>query len=147
MNLDDVLSEWTIDSEINEMALDDASRDSAKLHSKYLSKYMTAKLHLKTKEQSLQTLLKKKWLYYNGKMTADQISDEGWEFDPFHGMKVLKGDMDYYYNADEDIQKTIMQIEYRKALVDTLKEIMGNIQWRHQNIGNMIKWRQFVSGA
>lgn len=147
MNLDDVLSEWTIDSEINEMALDDASRDSAKLHSKYLSKYMTAKLHLKTKEQSLQTLLKKKWLYYNGKMTADQISDEGWEFDPFHGMKVLKGDMDYYYNADEDIQKTIMQIEYRKALVDTLKEIMNNIQWRHQNIGNMIKWRQFVSGV
>jgi hypothetical protein len=55
--------------------------------------------------------------------------------------------MEYYYNADEDIQKTIMQIEYRKALVDTLKEIMGNIQWRHQNIGNMIKWRQFVSGA
>ena len=129
------------------MALDDASRDSAKLHSKYLSKYMTAKLHLKTKEQTLQTLLKKKWLYYNGKMTADQISDEGWEFDPFHGMKVLKGDMEYYYNADEDIQKTIMQIEYRKALVDTLKEIMNNIQWRHQNIGNMIKWRQFVSGV
>tara|TARA_B100000780_G_scaffold275640_1_gene242659 strand:+ start:588 stop:1031 length:444 start_codon:yes stop_codon:yes gene_type:complete len=147
MNLDDVLSEWTTDSEINEMALDDASRDSAKLHSKYLSKYMTAKLHLKTKEQTLQTLLKKKWLYYNGKMTADQISDEGWEFDPFHGMKVLKGDMEYYYNADEDIQKTIMQIEYRKALVDTLKEIMNNIQWRHQNIGNMIKWRQFVSGV
>ena len=147
MNLDDILSEWTIDSEINEMALDDASRDSAKLHSKYLSKYMTAKLHLKTKEQSLQTLLKKKWLYYNGKMTADQIESEGWEFDPFHGMKVLKGDMEYYYNADEDIQKTIMQIEYRKALVDTLKEIMNNIQWRHQNIGNMIKWRQFVSGV
>ena len=111
------------------MALDDASRDSAKLHSKYLSKYMTAKLHLKSKEQSLQSLLKLKWLYYNGKMTAEQIEAEGWEYDPFHGMKVLKGDMD------------------RKALVDTLKEIMSNIQWRHQNIGNMIKWRQFVSGA
>tara|TARA_B100000780_G_scaffold215111_1_gene154518 strand:- start:1117 stop:1560 length:444 start_codon:yes stop_codon:yes gene_type:complete len=147
MNLDDVLSEWTTDSEINEMALDDASRDSAKLHSKYLSKYMTAKLHLKSKEQSLQSLLKLKWLYYNGKMTAAQIEAEGWEYDPFHGMKVLKGDMDYYYNADEDIQKVTMQIEYRKALVDTLKEIMSNIQWRHQNIGNMIKWRQFVSGA
>jgi hypothetical protein len=147
MNLDDILSEWTIDSEINEMALDDASRDSAKLHSKYLSKYMTAKLHLKSKEQSLQSLLKLKWLYYNGKMTAEQIEAEGWEYDPFHGMKVLKGDMDYYYNADEDIQKVTMQIEYRKALVDTLKEIMSNIQWRHQNIGNMIKWRQFVSGA
>jgi len=62
-------------------------------------------------------------------------------------MKVMKGDLNYYYDADEDIQKVIMQIEYRKALRDTLKEIMENIKWRHQNIGNMIKWRQFVSGV
>jgi hypothetical protein len=147
MNLDDVLSEWKIDSEINEMALDEASRDSAKLHSKYLEMFMTCKLHLKRKELQLQSLLKLKWLYYNGKLTASEIENEGWDYDPFNGMKVLKGDMNYYYDADEDIQKVVMQIEYRKALVDALKEIMSNIQWRHQNIGNMIKWRQFVSGA
>lgn len=147
MNLDDVLSEWKIDSEINEMALDEASRDSAKLHSKYLEMFMSSKLHAKRKEQQLQTLLKQKWLYYNGKMTQSEIESEGWEFDPFNGMKVLKGDLTYYYDADKDIQKIIMQIEYRKALRDTLKEIMENIKWRHQNIGNMIKWRQFVSGV
>tara|TARA_R110000744_G_scaffold14685_7_gene41690 strand:- start:827 stop:1270 length:444 start_codon:yes stop_codon:yes gene_type:complete len=147
MNLDDVLSEWKIDSEINEMALDEASRDSAKLHSKYLEMFMSSKLHAKRKEQQLQTLLKQKWLYYNGKMTQSEIESEGWEFDPFNGMKVLKGDLNYYYDADKDIQKIIMQIEYRKALRDTLKEIMENIKWRHQNIGNMIKWRQFVSGV
>tara|TARA_R110000737_G_scaffold175027_1_gene200272 strand:+ start:12696 stop:13139 length:444 start_codon:yes stop_codon:yes gene_type:complete len=147
MNLDDVLSEWKIDSEINEMALDEASRDSAKLHSKYLEMFMSSKLHAKRKEQQLQTLLKQKWLYYNGKMTQSEIESEGWEFDPFNGMKVLKGDLTYYYDADKDIQKIIMQIEYRKALRDTLKEIMENIKWRHQNIGNIIKWRQFVSGV
>jgi hypothetical protein len=147
MNLDDVLSEWKIDSEINEMALDEASRDSAKLHSKYLEMFMSSKLHAKRKEQQLQTLLKQKWLYYNGKMTAAEIEDAGWVYDPFNGMKVMKGDLNYYYDADEDIQKVIMQIEYRKALRDTLKEIMENIKWRHQNIGNMIKWRQFVSGV
>ena len=147
MNLDDVLSEWKIDSEINEMALDEASRDSAKLHSKYLEMFMSSKLHAKRKEQQLQTLLKQKWLYYNGKMTQSEIESEGWEFDPFNGMKVLKGDLTYYYDADKDIQKIIMQIEYRKALRDTLKEIMENIKWRHQNIGNMIRWRQFTSGV
>ena len=95
MNLDDVLSEWKIDSEINEMALDEASRDSAKLHSKYLEMFMSSKLHAKRKEQQLQTLLKQKWLYYNGKMTQSEIESEGWEFDPFNGMKVLKGDLTY----------------------------------------------------
>jgi len=147
MNLDDVLSEWKKDSEINEMALDDASRDSAKLHGKYLELYMTAKLRAKSKEQELQRLLKLKWLYYNGKMNKHQIDENGWEYDPFDGLKVLKGDLNYYYDADVDIQKMSMQLEYRKSLVDTLKEIMSNIQWRHQTIGNIIKWRQFVSGA
>jgi len=147
MKLDDLLSEWKEDSEIQEMALDEASRDSAKLHSKYLERYTMAKLQLKQKEQQRDVLLKKKWLYYNGKMSRTEIDAEGWDYDPFNGLKVLKGDMDYYYNADEDIQSIVMQIEYRKAVVDTLKEIMSNIQWRHQNIGNMIKWRQFVSGV
>jgi Recombination, repair and ssDNA binding protein UvsY. len=43
-------------------------------------------------------------------------------------------------------KKLTLHIEYLQTLVDTLSEIMENIKWRHQNIGNMIKWRQFTSG-
>ena len=79
-------------------------------------------------------------------MDQIQIDEMGWNPDPFDGLKVLKGEMDYYYDADPEIQKSEEKIQYFKTLIDTLSEIVDNIKWRHQTIGNMIKWRQFESG-
>jgi hypothetical protein len=59
----------------------------------------------------------------------------------------MKSDMDYYYESDPQIQTVQAQIEYWKTMIDTLSEIVSNINWRHQTISNMIKWRQFTSGA
>ena len=63
-----------------------------------------------------------------------------------YGLKIMKGDMDYYYDSDPEIQKSEEKIQYYKTLVETLTEIVSNITWRHQTIGNMIKWKQFESG-
>ena len=40
MNLESILAMWKQDSEIDEVQLDESSRDSAKLHSKYLDLYL-----------------------------------------------------------------------------------------------------------
>ena len=85
---------------------------------------------------------------YNGKLSKDQIDAFNWEYDPFGGLnKPLKGDMNYYYDADTDIQKAQAALEYDKVLIETLEEIMSTIRWRHQNIGNIIKWRSFEAGV
>ena len=147
IDLKSILAMWQTDSRIDSMHLDEASRQSPVLHAKYLELLSTAKLQLKRAEFTQKTLLKQKWLYYNGKMDQDQISEMGWDPDPFDGLKVLKGEMDYYYDADPDIQKSEEKIQYFKTLIDTLSEIVDNIKWRHQTIGNMIKWRQFESGS
>lgn len=147
MNVDEILKMWKQDAEIDEMSLDESSRDSAKLHGKYLELLSISKLQLKKKEQEFKTLLRDKWLYYNGKMSKEEMDDRGWEYDPFQGLtKPLKGEMDFYYDSDSDIQRADAQIEYLKITIDTLKEIMENIKWRHQNIKNMIEWRKFTSG-
>ena len=93
-----------------------------------------------------KTLLKEKWLYYNGKMDQETIEELNWAPDPFDGLKILKGDMDYYYDSDPEIQRSEEKIQYYKTLIDTLVDIVDNIKWRHQTIGNIIKWRQFESG-
>ena len=80
-------------------------------------------------------------------MDQEQIAELGWEFDPFNGLKVLKGEMEYYYEADVDIQKSEDKIQYLKTCIDTVSEIIENVKWRHQTIGNMIKWRQFEAGV
>lgn len=138
---------WKTDSAIEQFNLDETSRNTPALHAKYLELLSIAKLQLKKAELAQKSLLKKKWLYYNGKLTQDQIEDLGWEFDPFNGLKVLKGEMDYYYDADTDIQKTVELITLRKTNVEALTEIVTNLNWRHQTIGNMIRWRQFEAGG
>ena len=55
--------------------------------------------------------------------------------------------MDYYYDADPEIQKSEEKIEYYKNTVSVLTEIVDTIKWRHQTIGNMIKWKVFESGG
>jgi|TARA_R110000803_G_scaffold70914_1_gene133915 hypothetical protein len=147
LNIENILAMWKEDSKIDELRLDQASIDSAKLHSKYLELLTTTKLQLKRKDMEFKVLLKQKWLWYNGKLTKAQIDDLGWEYDALNGLKVMKGDMSYYYDSDPHIQEMDARLEYIKVLKDTLEEIIQNIRWRHSSIKNAIDWRKFESGA
>ena len=147
MNLEDILNDWKKDCVIDESHLDKSSIDIAKLHAKYLQLLSISKLQLKKTELKQKILLKDKWLYYNDKMTQEKIEEKGWEYDPFNGMKVMKGDMNHYYDSDIDIQKSEERVTYYKTLVETLQEIVTNINWKHQTIGNIIKWKQFEAGG
>ena len=147
MNLETVLEMWKKDSEIPQYNLDETSRQTPTLHAKYMEFMSIARLQLKKAEMEQKTLLKKKWLYYNGKMTQEQIEKEGWDFDPFEGLKVLKGEMDYYYDADSDIQKSEEKITYYKTYIETLTEIINVLKWRHSTIKNIIDWRRFEAGG
>ena len=146
IDLNELLDEWKKDCEINEIHLDESSRKVPLLHSKYLEKLMNVKLLLKRAEFTQKTLLKQKWLYYNGKMSEEEIKEKGWIPDPFNGLKILKGEMDYYYDSDPEIQKSEEKIVYFKTIMETLQEIIDNLKWRHQTISNIIRWKQFQSG-
>lgn len=138
---------WAKDCIIDSNKLDESSRQAPLLHAKYLEVLTAYKLQLKRAEFNQKKLLKKKWLYYNGKMDQETVEALGWEADPFDGLKILKGELDYYYDSDPEIQDSEGKIQYYKTVIDTLSEIISNVNWRHQTIGNMIKWRQFESGS
>jgi c-di-GMP-related signal transduction protein len=147
IELNEILSMWEDDCKISNMKLDDTSRDTPNLHAKYLRYLTEAKLQLKRSELKQKSLLKEKWLYYNGKMSQEELEEKGWNPDPFNGLKVMKGEMNHYYDSDPEIQKSEELIEYWKTTRDTLTDIIDNIKWRHQTIRNMISWRQFESGS
>jgi len=146
LELNSILTMWEEDCKISDMKLDDASRETPNLHAKYLRLLSETKLQLKRVEFKQKTLLKEKWLYYNGKMSQEELEEKGWDPDPFNGLKVMKGEMEHYYDSDPEIQKSEELIEYWKTTRDTLIDIIDNIKWRHQTIRNMISWRQFESG-
>ena len=146
LQLNDILEQWKTDSLI-EMPLDESSKQTPKLHSKYLELLSLAKFQLKKAEMEQKTLLKDKWLYYNGKMSQQDMDDRKWKYDPFNGMtKPLKSDMDMYYSTDEDMVKIKAKIDYQKTIIETLEEIMGNIRWRHTHVKNILDFKKFTSG-
>lgn len=147
MDLKSILTMWEEDSKIPSNDLAEASRVTPSLHAKYLQLLAEAKLAKKRSEFKQKSLLKQKWLYYNGKMDQETIESLGWEHDPFDGLKIMKGEMDYYYDSDPEIQQSEEKIQYWKTVIDTLTEIVNNINWRHQTIGNMIKWKVFENGG
>lgn len=146
IDLQTVLDEWSTDCEIPHN-IEEASQSTPRLHAKYLQYYSVSKLQMKRAESKQKNLLKDKWLYYSGKMDTGTIVEKGWKPDPFDGLKVMKGDMDYWYDTDPDIQASVEKIEYHKTLTDTLKEIVDTLKWRHQHIRNILEWRRFEAGG
>ena len=147
MDLESILKEWREDCEISQHQLDEVSRQTPSLHAKYLQYLALAKLQLKRSENNQKTLLKQKFLYYNGKMSQEEVLASGWDLDPFNGLRMLKGEMDYYYDSDPEIQKSEEKIVYHKTLIDTLKDIVDTLKWRHQTVKNMIDFRKFEAGG
>jgi len=147
MNLNDILMMWKKDAVIDDVCLDDETLKSSKLHAKYLELFSMAKLMLKKKEMEYTSMKKDKWLYYNGKMSKDDMDKNKWKYDPFDGMsKPMKSDMDMYYSTDEDLVKIKAQLDYQKTIIETLEEIMGNIRWRHTHVKNILEFKKFTSG-
>ena len=146
LNIDEILEMWKKDSIIDDLNLDEASKKSAQLHSKYLELFSIIKLQTKKREQEQAVLLKDKWLWFNGKMEKSEMDVRGWPYDPFGGLKIMKGDMNYYFNADLDLQKTEERITYLKVLSEALSDILDSVKWRHQTIKNMLEWKKFTSG-
>jgi hypothetical protein len=148
MRLEDIHTMWAKDAVIDEMNLDTASIDTAKLHAKYLELLSNTKLQLRRLDNEFKILLRDKWMYYEGKLTKEEMDERKWDYDPFKGMsKPLKSNMDYYYDADEHIQLLQSKIEYHKTVKETLEEVINNLKWRHSSIKNAIDWRRFTSGA
>ena len=146
MNLEEIKVMWEKDCEIDDIELDNASLEVPKLHAKYLDLLSSKLMVQKQYQMKYDTLLRDKWLWYNGKMDEETVREKGWEPDPFNGLKIMKNDMQIFFNADKDLQDLNAKIEYLKVTVDFLKECMQNITWRHQTIRNTIDWRKFMAG-
>lgn len=148
MTLDKIMEMWKVDCEIDDLALDDETKKTSKLHAKYLELVNVNRLQLAKLDADLNSLKKDKWLYFTGKMTKQQMDEKGWAYDPFNGStKPLKSELEFYYDSDKDITTIKQKIEYQKAISNVLEEIMGTIRWRHTHVKNIIDWKKFVSGT
>ena len=104
---------------------------------------MEEKLSLKRMETELDDVRKKKWLYFSGKMSQDELDENGWEQFDLH---ILKNDVDKMIEADDQVIKLKLKVEYQRERVNYLENVIKIINNRQWNIRSIIDWLKFTNG-
>lgn len=144
MKLDDYKAMWAKDAKIDQADLAGESVRVPQLHSKWLNFFTDEKLLLRKLTAEYKRLHRRKWEYYSGKLSEDELEELGWEqFDK----KVLRADVAMYLEADEELTRLSDKIAYQKAKIDFIEAVLKSINNRQWNIRGAIDWRKFTHGG
>ena len=144
MKLSEIQDLWTKDAKINELDLGKSSIQIAELHAKYLNILSNTKLQLRKCEGDYLRLRRTKFKYYRGEMTREELEELGWN--QFQGLKPLKNEVEDIVNCDEDIIRCVDKVEYMKAMLYQLEQIIRSLNGRGWEIKNAIEWTKFTNG-
>ena len=140
MNLEFIQELWEKDSVIDNELLHSESTKIPSLHAKYYKIYNNILTLQRAQETKFKVLRKEKWQYYSGKSSPEVYAEKPFDY------KVMKADLDKYFDADEDIIKCVAKIDYYQIMLDYLESIMKTILNRTYQIKNAIEWQRFTRG-
>ena len=140
MNLEFIQDLWDKDSIIDNELLHNESTKIPALHAKYYKIYNNILTLKKAQETQYKILKKEKWQYSTGKASPEVYVDKPFDF------KVLKADLDKYFDADADLIKCTAKIEYQQIMLEYLESILKIISNRTYQIKNAIEWQRFTNG-
>jgi hypothetical protein len=142
MKLEDIIQQWEQDVKIDRTELDAESIKIPSLHNKYYKIYIKEKIQLKAEEQDYKLYYKLKHEYYTGKLSKQDLDENGWE--PFQF--VLKNDLSIYLEADKDLSEKLLKLQVQKEKVQFLEDIIKTLNGRGFLIKNAVDFIRFTSG-
>jgi hypothetical protein len=140
--IEKILESWEKDSVIDQT---EPSKELIRipiLHSKYLNILTKSKLASKKAQFDYVQMKKKKWEYYNGKMSEDELKDIGWEPFPF----VLKSDINLYLESDSDLINLLKKKIIHDEIVSVSEAILSELKSRTFQLRDFISWERFIGG-
>ena len=144
MKLTELQDMWSEDSRIDENNLGNESIRTPVLHSKYLNLLSSTRLSLRKAESDYWNMRRKKYKYYRGEMSKEELEEEGWE--QWQGNKPLKNEMEEFLQVDADLIKLQDKSEYFKTVLYFLEQVIRSIGSRGWDIKNSIEWSKFTNG-
>ena len=144
MTLDQIMEEWQADATVDRTELGIASLKIPELHSKFLKIYFDERRKLKALEFQSKDLSLKKYEYYNGKLSQEELDELDWE--PF-AKRLMKNEVDMYLDSDKDIINNNVRIITQKEKLAFLEEVLKNVNQRNFQIKNAIEWKKFTQGV
>lgn len=143
MNIDQIKAFAEIDTVIDVNHLDDEASKIPQIHNKYLCILMDEKLVLESLDSKYKILKRDKWLYYSGKLSAEELKQKGWE--PFD-LNILKQDIDRFIDSDIDIINLGNKIFLQKEKINYIESVIKIISNKIWNIRSSIEWIKFSQG-
>lgn len=144
MTIDEIVTLWNDDVNIDQTELSSESLKIPKLHNKYYQILINEKLLLKKLEIDFKKLKLEKYEFYT-QGPNEETNKKGWEL-PAKGI-ILKSDIPLYMEADEDLCTIILKISYQQEKIECLESIIKSIMNRGYLIKNAIEWQKFTMGG
>jgi hypothetical protein len=144
MTLDNIKEMISNDICIDKTELDIEAINTPQLHNKYLIMLLDEKMILSKYVNSRKILLRKKWLYYTGKMSEDELKIENWE--PF-SLNLLKSDIDKFMESDDEMIISNTKVVFQTEKVNYLESVVKMITNRQWLIREAIDWIKFTNGT
>ena len=132
------------DLAIDRTELEAESARSPQIHNKYLRLYTETRNILHSLRLEKSRVKKLKWLYYNGKLSQEEL--EANNLEPFQH-KILKTYRQTFLDADDDLQKVTAKILMNEEIENYLDKVLSEISNRRWTIRNMIEWLKFTNGV
>jgi len=144
MELSEIQEMWTKDCEVDRSELGEASLRIPTLHNKYYKIYSAERAEYRKQEALHKRLLKYKHEWYAGIMSKEDLAALKWEPNP---LKILRSDMNIYFESDKDIIKMKSELDDMKEKVEYLEAIIKSMATRNFVIKAAIDWERFKVGA
>ena len=144
MKLSELQEQWADDSSIDETNLGKESAKVPTLHAKYLNYLSSTRLNLRKAQSDYLNTRRKKYKYYRGEMSKQELEDEGWI--QWQGNKPLKNEMDEFLQCDNDLINLEDKVEYFKTVIGHLEQILRSINSRTWDIKTAVEWAKFTNG-
>lgn len=139
MNLGEI-QKWIEENSELGVDLDAASREVPKLQSRAINLKANEVAVLKALEIQMDSCKKDRWIFYSGK--ADP---KAYKEDPFD-LKVLKGDLDIFMDADKKVAELRSKIEMQKIKIEALEVFIKCLLQRSFLINNIITYQKLMAG-
>lgn len=141
--IEKVLESWEKDSHIDQTEPSKELLRIPLLHSKYLNVLTRSKLASKKAQFDYLQLKKKKWEYYTGKLSKDELDELGWEPFPF----TLKSDINLYIESDVDLIALLKKKIIHDEIISVAEAILSELKSRTFQLRDFISWEKFINGV
>lgn len=144
VNIEDVVSQWKADSNLDETQINVEICKTPRLHGKYLSYFISLKHQLSKVETAYYKLGNMKRKYYRGECTQEDLKNFGWQ--QFQGLKPSNTEMNSHLEFDLDLCTFREKISNLKSNVQVLEYILKSIASRDYSTKTLFEYNRYING-